>query len=64
VVSTTITGVTQQRHRTAWRLAEYLGLVTDKPKPKVGSRQWWLVISGAAVWGLTVVVLARLLGFL
>jgi len=26
----------------AWRLGEYLGLVTDKPKPKIGNRVWWL----------------------
>jgi len=26
----------------AWRLGEYFGLVTDKPKPKIGNRVWWL----------------------
>ncbi len=26
----------------AWRAGEYLGLVSDKPKPKIGSQAWWL----------------------
>ena len=26
----------------AWRVGEYLGLVSDKPNPKFGSRAWWL----------------------
>ena len=25
-----------------WRVGLYLGLVSDKPQPKIGSRTWWL----------------------
>lgn len=28
-----------------WRVREYLGLVTDKPKPRVGGRLWWLQLA-------------------
>lgn len=27
-----------------WRVAEYLGLVADQLKPKIGTRQWWLTM--------------------
>jgi hypothetical protein len=45
-------------------VGQYLGLVTDGPLPEVGTRQWWLIIVGAAVWSAIVVVVARLLGVL
>lgn len=39
----------------AWRAAEYLGLVTDKPKPKFGTGRWWLAMLGIAVVALVAV---------
>lgn len=44
-----------------WRLGEYLGLVTDKPKPRVGSSGWWrAVLLIAFVSTVAVAVVNRL----
>lgn len=31
-----------KHHGRAWRVGRFLGIVTDKRAPKVGSRTWWL----------------------
>ncbi len=31
-----------KHHGRAWRVGRFVGIVTDKPAPKVGSRTWWL----------------------
>lgn len=49
-------------HGRAWRVAEYLGLVTDKPKPKFGSRQWWLNILFISICVSVGILVARWLG--
>lgn len=41
-----------------WRVGEYLGLVTDQPRPKLGSRAWWLqLVSMGACLAVALVVL-------
>jgi len=50
-----------QRGR-AWRVGEYLGLVSDKPRPKIGSRSWWLSVAFVSAFvavGMAVVVATR-----
>lgn len=51
-------------HSRAWQVAEYLGLVSDKPRPKVGSRQWWLNNLLLFLCGVVVILVARWLGLL
>jgi len=34
------------------RLSVYLGLVSDTPKPKIGSRKWWLSMAVSLACGL------------
>ncbi|MEP7054841.1 MAG: hypothetical protein ABI912_06295 [Actinomycetota bacterium] len=51
----------RQRGR-AWRAGDYLGLVSDKPKPKIGSRSWWLrtaVMSAAVSVSLAIIFATR-----
>jgi len=43
-------------------VGEYLGLVSDKPKPKIGSRSWWFTVAFEAVCaavGMAVLVATR-----
>ncbi len=50
------------QRRRAWGVGEYLGLVSDKPKPKIGSRSWWLsvvFVSVCVAAGMAVVVATR-----
>lgn len=48
--------------RRARRIALLLGSVTDKPHPKLGSREWWLTTAGVAVCTFVVSALFDLLG--
>lgn len=47
--------MTRARGR-VWRTAEFLGIVSDEPGPRPGSRRWWLGL--LLVGGLVVVSLA------
>ena len=49
--------MTDATHGRARRTAQYLGLVSDDPRPKVGSRQWWRGVSLAGAAGAGSVLL-------
>lgn len=36
----------------ARRLGVYFGLVSDQPKPKIGSRKWWLNVAVSGACGI------------
>jgi hypothetical protein len=46
-------------HGRVWRIGEYLGLVSDKPKPARGSREWWLSLLSAVPAVLGVILIER-----
>lgn len=56
--------VADERHGPAWRVGEHLGLVTDRPKPRVGSRAWWLVVLGVGTVAAASVAVATRVGWL
>lgn len=43
------------------RAAEYLELVTDKPKPRIGTGGWWLTVLAFGVVALVVVTVLGVL---
>jgi hypothetical protein len=58
----TVARVGHDEHGRAWRIALYLGLIEDQPKPWLGSRRWWLRLLFIALMVAGVVVMFHLFG--